>query len=215
MIDLDRLKEEQLHLSQKVILKDGFERVSTIAGVESAYLDKEIISCIVVCAYPSMELLEKKIAVVKSGLPYIPGFQAYRELPAITEAFYKLSQVPDVLLVKGNGILHPRKFDVASHVGLMLNVPTIGVSKTLGAGRIENGKIFIGVDLCGFEVKTRDFANPLFISPGHLVSLGSVLNIVSKCIKPPHKLPEPLHLAHKYAEKERERRVSSPAEKKI
>jgi len=134
-------------------------------------------------------------------LPYRPGFQAYREMPAMIEAFNSLEQEPDLILVSGTGVAHPRKLGIASHLGLALNKPTIGVTQKLVFGNVDKGKIMLYNDIVGFEIITREHANPVYVSPGHLVSLGSTLDTVSKIIKFPHKMPEPLHLAHKFARK--------------
>ena len=104
-------------------------------------------------------------------------------------------------MVAGEGILHPRKFGIASHLGLVLNKPTIGIADKLICGEIKSGKVFIHKDLSGFEIKTRQHSNSIYASPGHLISLGYVLNIVSRVIKYPHKMPEPIHLANKMARK--------------
>jgi len=200
-MDLIELKREQLKLSRKVNLRDSFSRVRTLGGIVCLQIGDKLIASVVVCEFPSMNLREKKTYLLDNPLPYKPEFQAYREMPAMIEAFNLLEEEPDVLLVKGPGVLHPRKLGIASHLGLALNVPTIGVQDKLSIGRVENGKIIIGNEIMGFEMKTKEYSNPLYVSPGHLISLGSVLNIISKTIMPPHKKPEPLHLANKIARK--------------
>jgi deoxyribonuclease V len=204
-MDLYELKKEQYKLGKKVILRDGFAKIKTIGGVDCAQTKNKLIAFVVVCEFPSMKLIEKQTFVLPDPLPYSPGFLAYREMPAIIEAFNKLENEPDLVLVDGSGVLHPRKFGMASHLGLALNKPTIGLTKKSFVGKSENGKIYLGNELIGFEVKTREYANSLYISPGHLVSLGSTLKVIQQSIKPPHKLPEPLYLAHKFAKKEMEK----------
>ena len=206
-MDLYELKKEQYKLAQKVILRDSFTKIKTIGGVDCAQTKNKLIACVVVCEFPSLNIIEKQTAVLSDPLPYKPGFLAYREMSAIIEAFNKLEQEPDLILVDGSGILHPRRLGMASHLGLALNKPTIGVTKKFFIGRTEKGKIYLDKDLAGFEVETREHANSLYVSPGHLVSLGTTLNIIQQCIKPPHKLPEPLHLAHRFAKKEMEKLV--------
>jgi len=201
-MDLYELKKEQKKLAQKVILKDDFSKIKTIGGVDCAQRQNKLAACVVVCEFPSLKLIEKQTAILHDHLPYRPGFLAYREMPAIIEAFNKLEQEPNLILVDGSGILHPRKLGMASHLGLALNKPTIGITKTLLTGRTENSKIYLDKELLGFEVSTREHANHLYISPGHLVSLGTTLKTIQQCLKPPHKLPEPLHLAHKFAKNE-------------
>lgn len=197
----DELKQEQLRLSQKIILKDNFKKIQTYGGIDQVYQDHEVISCIVVCD-KNMKIIEKQTAKARAPIPYIPGLLAYREMPAAIEAYNKLENKPDVLIVDGHGIDHPRRLGLASHLGLTLNQPTVGITKSLVKGRVENGKIFIGKEMVGFEFISKEHAKPLYVSPGHLVSLGTALKVITETIKPPHKLPEPLHLAHKFAKKE-------------
>lgn len=201
MIDFEKLKGEQQKLSAQVVLQDGFKKVETIAGIDQAYFGTDVISCIVVCASKTMEVLETQTARKQALVPYKPGFLAYREMPAMVEAYHRLQQSPDVILVDGHGIAHPRRFGLASHFGLVVNKPTIGVAKSLVTGTLEQGKIYVGSELRGFALKTKEHATPLYISPGHLVGVGTALKVVRDCIRPPHKLPEPLHLAHRCAKK--------------
>lgn len=200
-MDLFNLKREQLRLASKIHLNDNFSKIKTIGGVDCLVMDDKLIACVVVCEFPSLKLLEKKSYVLDNPLPYKPGFLAYREMPAMIEAYNLLEKEPDILLVKGAGTLHPRKIGIASHLGLALNIPTIGVQDKLPMGNVEKGKIYVQRELFGFEIKTREHANPVHVSPGHLISLGSVLNTFPKTIIFPHKMPEPLHLAHKIARK--------------
>lgn len=204
-MDTLELKREQSRLAPKLILRDGFGSVKTIAGIDTLPCgnnqNHQLLAAVVVCEFPSLKVIEQKTYLLHDPLPYQPGFQAYRDMPAMIEAYNLLEQEPDVILVKGEGILHPQRLGLASHLGLSLNKPTIGVSQNFCLGKLEQGKIFFNNEICGFEVKTREHANPVYVSPGHLITLGSALNIVSKTIVYPHKLPEPLHLAHKVLRK--------------
>jgi deoxyribonuclease V len=208
MIDFEKLKKEQMKLSEQVELHDAFKKVVTVAGIDQTYVGGEVISCAIVCSYKDMKVIEKKIAVVKTSVPYKPGYLAYREMPAMIEAFNKLENVPDVILVDGPGIAHPRKLGLASHFGLVIGKPTIGVAKNLVVGRVEKGKIYVETELRGFELKTKEHATAIYVSPGHLVSPGTALKVVRESVRLPHKLPEPLHLAHKAARSEMKKKVS-------
>ncbi len=199
MVNLAELEREQEKLSKNIILQDGFKRVDKIAGIDQTYLGNDVISCIVVCDAKTGEAIEKQEAKVPAPIPYKPGFLAYRDMPAMVEAYSKLKTTPDIIIIDGHGIAHPRRLGLASHFGLVVGRPTIGVAKSLVTGRIEAGKIYVEKDLCGFELRTREHANPIYVSPGHMISPGTALKIVRELIKPPHKLPEPLHLAHKGA----------------
>jgi len=197
-MDTFELKREQQRLASRILLNDGFTSVKKIAGIDTFAVSKnELIANVIVCEFPSFKFLEQKSYVLHDPLPYAPGFSAYREMPAMIEAYNKLDEEPDVILVKGEGILHPRRIGLASHLGLILNKPTIGVMAKLPYGKVEKGKILFNNEIAGFEITTKEHANPVYISPGHLITLGSALNLVSKSIIFPHKMPEPLHLAHK------------------
>jgi len=201
ILDTYELKKEQLKLAQKVQLADGFDRIKTIAGTDCVSLGNKLIACVVVCEFPSLKIKEQKTYLLENPLPYQEGFLAYREMPAIIEAYNQLEEEPDLILVDDAGIAHPRKIGMASHLGLALNKPTLGITKNLLLGKVESGKIMLDHDLVGFEIKTKEHANSLFVSPGHLISLGSTLNLIPKTIQFPHKLPEPIHLAHKFGKK--------------
>ncbi len=204
MADLEKLKEEQLKLAKKVILKDDFDSISTVAGVDSIFIDKTVISSIVICGYPIIEAKEQSYEVGKVNMPYISGFRAYREGKSITDAYIKLKEKPSIMMFTGSGILHQRRIGLASHMGILLDIPTIGVSKSLLCGEEKSSKIHFEGKIAGEAVPTREHANPIFVSPGHKISLKTSVEIVKNCIKPPHKLPEPLHLAHKLGNKVKE-----------
>jgi len=200
-MDLTELKKEQYRLAKRVDLKDGFKEIKTIGGVECVVVEEKLLACIVVCEYPSMKIIEEKSFLLNDPLPYRPGFTAYRELPAMVEAVNMLDQEPDILLVKGAGIVHPRNIGVASHLGLALNLPTIGVTDKLSFGNVNEGKILFKDNHLGFEIVTREHAKPVYVSPGYQVSLATVKYLLPQTIHYPHKMPEPLHLAHKLGKK--------------
>ena len=198
MIDFNELKKEQLKLAKKVITTDGFEKITTIAGADQAYVGNKVISAIVVCDYKTLEVIEKKHAIVDANLPYKSGFLFYRDGPAVMEAFNKLDNKPDVLIVEANGILHPRRMGMASQVGILLDTATIGITKRLMLGRVRKNTIYIEKEARGYELITRQHARPIYISPGNKISLKTSLETIKKCLRYPNKLPIPLHLAHKY-----------------
>lgn len=199
MVNTERLKEEQLKLARKVILKESFKEAETIGGADCAFYSNKIVAAVVVCD-KEMNVVEKKFSVMDVKLPYMPGFLFYREGPAIADAYSKLDKKPDVLMVDGNGILHPLRMGIASQLGVMLDQATIGVAKNLLLGeRNDDGRILVGSEIRGIEARTREYAKPLYISPGHKISLEKSAEIAKNSIRPPHKLPEPLHLAHRLA----------------
>lgn len=202
-MNIEEIKEEQIRLARKIVVKDDFKKIETIAGCDQAFCKRRIISAVVVCDR-NMNVVEQAAAEAEEKFPYIPGLLFYREGLAAIDAFRKLSNKPDVLIVDANGILHPLRIGMASHLGLILDTPTIGVSKNLVLGKIEDGKVLVGNEVRAVEVITKEHARPLYVSPGHRISLETSVDIVKQFMKPPHKLPEPLHLAHRLAEKTRE-----------
>jgi len=195
------LKREQMKLAHRVSLQDKFAQIKTVGGAECQPLGNKLLACLVVCEYPSFLIKEEKTYLLDLPLPYVPGFTTFREMPALLEAFNQLEEEPDLLLVKGEGILHPRRLGLASHLGLALNVSTIGVQDKLNFGTVQEGNIIVQGEVLGFECKTKEHSNPLFVSPGHNISAQTMLDLVRKMIVYPHKLPEPLHLAHKLGRK--------------
>ena len=207
-IDFEKIKKEQIKLSESIILKDEFKKIEIIAAIDQTYVKEDVISHIVVCDYKTLKVIETKTAVAKAPISYKPGFLSYRELPAMVNAFIALKSKPDLIIVDGNGILHPRRLGIASHFGLVISKPTIGVARNLVTGKVDKGKFYVENELRGFEIKTKDHATPIYVSPGHMISLGTALRIVTNCIRPPHKLPEPLHLAHRGARREMKEKLS-------
>lgn len=200
VLDIEKLKQEQRKLAQKVILKDEIPALTTLGGTDQTVTGNTIISEVIVLEYKTGNIIEKKYTTQKVTMPYTPGLRAYRELPAIIETYNKLEHKPDVLLVDGNGILHPRKCGLASHLGIVLDIPTIGIATSLLCGNVIGDTVYIDKEAVGKVLVTKEKAKPIYVSPGHHVSLMRTLEIVKSCLKE-HKLPEPLHIAHKLANK--------------
>jgi len=206
MYSIEELKKIQEKLKKKIILKDVLsQKIKTIAGVDQAFLDNKIISSIVVLKTSSMDVLEKRHIIAKMNFPYIPGFLSFREGTPIIKAFKKLQNTPDLLLVDGNGILHPRGIGLASHVGVLLDISTIGVAKSLLCGKFKKIKevgshspVIYEERIIGYAYKSKKNCKPIFISPGYKVSLKTSLKIVKELIGK-YKLPIPLRLAHVHA----------------
>lgn len=205
MVDFEMLKEEQLRLAKKVVVKDSFDKLELVAGVDNAYDKGYVVSAIVVCDYKGMEAKEKVFVVSRANVPYVQGFLAYREGPAISEAYAKLQHKPDLVMFDGNGILHPRRFGLASHMGVLLDIASIGIAKQLLIGEVKETKVYVENEIRAELVATREHSKPIYVSPGHKISLATSVKIVKKCMRFPHKLPEPLHLAHRHANEIRDK----------
>jgi len=203
------ISRESLLAAQKlvagiVITVDDFDEPQLIAGVDQAFVDDKIISGIVVLKYGSFEVVERTYSIQPFNYPYIPTFLSFREGPAIVNTFKKLKMIPDILLVDGAGINHPRRAGIATHVGVALDVPTIGITKKILCGSGEeplnigeaNKLVYEGHDV-GWLLKSEKRSRPIVVAPGHRVSLNSSLSIVKACLRG-NKLPEPIRLAHNY-----------------
>jgi len=197
MIDFNKLKEEQNKLAKKVIIKDSFDKLELVAGADCSYQNERIVAAIVACDYKTKEIKDREFSVGNIKIPYVTGFLAYRECPAISEAYAKLKLKPDLIIFDGNGILHPRRCGLASHIGVLLDTASIGIAKSLIMGQIKEGIVYVGKEPRAEVVFTREHSKPIYISPGHKISLKTSVEIVKNCLRIPHKLPEPLHLAHK------------------
>jgi len=197
-MDLEQLKAEQLRLARKLVLRDDFSSIKTVAGCDVAYTGKHIICTVVVMDYETLKIREHKTKVGTSGFPYIPTFLSYREAPIMIDTYHELEVDPDVLLVDGHGIIHPRRMGLASHVGLSLDKASIGIAKNLLCGQVRDDRIYLDKDILGRILQTKDKAKPIFVSQGHKISISTAIEIVKKTLRD-HKLPEPLHQAHKLA----------------
>jgi len=156
MVEVEKLKLEQEKLAKKVITHDVFEKedIKTIAGIDQAYTsDNRIVSAIVVLNVKDLKEIETKYSVKEVTLPYIPGFLSYRELPAMVEAYNMLDTRPDLIMVDGNGILHPRRFGLASHLGVILDKVSIGIAKSLLTGEVNDERIIIDKPAAIQEIK--------------------------------------------------------------
>jgi deoxyribonuclease V len=165
-----------------------------------------MIGCIAVFSYPALDLLEYTVATISKTMPYIPGYLSFREVPVLLRCYKKLRRKPDVLLVDGQGIAHPRTLGLASHLGILLDIPTIGCAKshlygdyhTPGQLRGDVSLLYDNEHELGIVLRTRDGVKPLFVSPGHLVDLQDCKKyVLSSSVK--YRLPEPIRFAHRTA----------------
>ncbi len=177
------------------------ESVKYIAGFDVIFLGNQMVCAAAVLDYKTLTVVERKHSLGKALMPYIAGFRAFRDGPAIIQTYYDLEHEPDLIFIPGHGIAHPQKCGVATYVGVELQKPTIGIAKALLHGEINGSNIVINNEVCGEMVRTREHAKPLFVSPGNMLTLTDAVSVTKYCIIPPHKLPEPLHAAHKTARK--------------
>lgn len=199
-IDIEALKKEQVKLAKGVELKDNqdFLIADRIAAVENIIVRNQILSVVILCD-KDFNIIEQQYFLDKLRFPYLNEFRSYRELPAIVEAINKLNEKPDVIFVHGDGINHIR-LGIASHLSLSVGIPVIGIADSLFEGNKLSGEdILKEGKKVGKILQSKEKANPLYISPGNNISIETAYNLSKALLKQPHKLPEPLHLAHRYA----------------
>jgi deoxyribonuclease V len=200
---LKKLREEQINLRKKAILKDEFKEIDTVAGIDVAYPKNEFeyaCGACVVMDFKTKEIIEKKTIFWETDFPYISTYLFYREFPVIRELVNILKIDPTAFLFDGNGILHPYGIGLATQAGITLNKPSIGIAKRLLYGDISGNIVKINNVKKGNTFFSHErIKRPIFVSPGHKISFESTLKIVKKLSK--FKIPEPLRQAHILAKK--------------
>ncbi len=218
---LHRYYRIQSEIASKAVLKDctDINRISLVAGADQAFFREEdsekIVSAVVVMKYPSFDVVEHAFSIMHVEFPYIPGLLAFREAPAIISAFNRLKWKPDVLFVDGCGINHPRFAGLATHVGVVLNIPTVGVAKNLlcGKGEVpervgEASEIVFKGTVVGYFLKSKKNCKPIIVAPGNKISVKTSVELTRRCIRR-HKLPEPTRMAHVFANKIKKQHIAT------
>lgn len=198
----------QDELRGRVECSDRLPALRHVAGVDVGYPDGRGVAraAIAVLDWPGLQIVDRAVARRRTTFPYVPGLLAFRELPAVVAAFDDLDTVPDLVLCDGQGIAHPRRFGVACHLGLLIDRPTIGVGKTRligvhaepGPERGSREPLTDGQEVVGTVLRTRTGVRPLYISPGHRVSLATAAQLVLDAA-PRYRLPEPIRQADRMA----------------
>ena len=198
----------QCKLAHSIIYTDCLDSVQFVAGIDMAVNTtcNQARAAVVILAYPELTLVEQHIHEEPLTVPYIPGFLSFRELPSMLGAFAKVTQRPDLVLVDGMGIAHPRRLGIAAHLGLVIDIPTIGCGKSLLVGSYNADclsstagswvPLLDKKEIIGAVVRTRTGVKPLFISLGHKISLETSIHYVLACTTK-YRLPEPVRQADK------------------
>jgi deoxyribonuclease V len=202
----------QRRLSQKLIFKDTLpETINYVAGVDVAYLEGVSFAVAVVLDCSTLSVVEFQTAHVKTRFPYVPTLLSFREIPPAYSATKRLHIEPDVFLVDGQGYAHPYGLGFASHLGLLVDKPTVGVAKSLLWGKtehkVENERVSFlkhNGDVVGAEVVTKLGTKPVYVSVGHKMSLARATELVMNCTGK-YRLPEPIRRAHMIANEEKKR----------
>jgi deoxyribonuclease V len=197
----------QKELAQRVETLTPLVECRLVAGADVSYnrFSDVMYAVVIVLRAEDAAVVEVQRAVRETHFPYVPGLLSFREAPALLEAFAKVEQQPDVVLIDGQGIAHPRRMGIATHLGLWLNVPTVGCGKSRLFGRFKPpgemagslSPLKDGDDILGEVVRTKDRVQPIFVSPGHHIDLGSAVRVVLEMCRG-YRMPEPTRQAHEY-----------------
>lgn len=198
----------QKNLLSKLIKQKQFSNLNKVAGVDVGFQGNSAKAAVVVLSYPALNPLDQSLAELPVGFPYIPGLLAFREGPAVIEAFKRLKTEPDLIIFDAQGYAHPRRMGLASHLGIILDKPSIGCAKTRLVGypkkELANGcgayeHLFDGEELVGAILRTKANAEPLYISIGHKIDLETASAFVKSCTIKGRRLPETTIYAHEVA----------------
>ncbi len=205
--------EIQQSLRSKINIQPLNKEIKLIGGADISYnkYSEIVYAGIIVLKFPELTEVTAATVVTRVTFPYIPGLLAFREVPALIQAWEKLTVKPDVLMLDGQGIAHPRRMGVATHFGVLQNIPTIGCAKSKLTGTyaelpptaFSQSELYHKDEKIGYALRSKKNCNPLFVSPGHLVSIEQSLQLVKDCIKG-YRLPETTRKAHLLVNKVRE-----------
>ncbi len=205
-VSTDEAVEIQRSLPERVVVEPFDRRPDVVAGVDVSVKDRQARSAVVPLSFPDLEPLEAATAERPATFPYVPGLLAFREGPVVLEALEQLTVQSDVLIFDAHGLAHPRRMGLATHLGVLLDHPSIGCAKSRLCGEYEEPgeekgswtPLRDGTEVIGAVVRTRDGVRPVFVSIGHRVDLESAVSLVLDCA-PRYRLPETTRWAHRVA----------------
>lgn len=202
LIEATALQNELRH---KVSLFTHNKAVATIGGADISHNNDTdtVYAGIVVLSYPQMALLSCSLVVTETKFPYVPQYLGFREVPALIEAWELLQEKPNLVVLDGQGITHPRRMGIASHFGVLTDHPSIGCAKNmlfgsyrpLGLEKNSTSVIYDSTEPLGFALRSKSGVKPVYVSPGHKISVADSLAIMKQCILK-HRIPEPTRIAH-------------------
>ncbi|MEM1658281.1 MAG: endonuclease V [Candidatus Jordarchaeales archaeon] len=202
-VSLEKLRAIQLKLAERVIERDCFDKLENVCGLDVSYRGEMAVACAVTLKLDGLEEVETVVIPSKVYFPYIPTFLSFRETPILMKAVKRLKERVDVFMVDANGVLHPYFLGAASHLGVLLDKPTVGVAKSLLCGelldpiklgeRVTVTPIVVRGRVAGAAVSIKRL-KPVYVSVGHKVSLNTAIKLVVETSK--NRTPEPIRMAH-------------------
>ncbi len=200
----------QRRLASQVVLAWDERPVEMVAGIDVGFPGEKGRAAVAVLSFPDLQLVDSARAEIEISFPYIPGLLAFREGPVILAALEHLSVEPDLLIFDGQGLAHPRRMGIATHMGVLLDMPSIGCAKSRlvgthqepGPRRGAYARLYDEGEVIGAVLRARDGVNPVFVSIGHRIDLERAMDFVLRCCTR-YRLPEPIRWAHQLASGER------------
>ncbi|WP_420264744.1 deoxyribonuclease V [Candidatus Magnetominusculus dajiuhuensis] len=207
---ISEAKEIQNSLAAKVEIVALHRAIKLVAGVDASFYGDSVTGSACLFTYPALNKIGEVSITQKTSFPYIPGFLSFREAPTLIEAIRGLRHRPDAIIVDGQGIAHPRRIGLASHIGILLNTVSIGAAKSRFIGTYEEpgrekgsrSYLFDAGECVGAVLRSRTAVKPLFISPGHLIDIDGAVDVILSCLSR-YRLPEPTRCAHNTAARAR------------
>jgi len=205
---IEKARRIQQKISERIVTEDRLpSSLDLVAGIDISYVGGSAAASVAVLKYDTLEVVEVKRGRVKERFPYVPTLLLFREAPAVFRVLQKIEMKPDVYLIDAHGLAHPYRCGLASYVGVIKRIPTIGVAKSRLCGDVgehiddvaplvENGETI------GVELITKHGERPVYVSVGNMVSLSRSIEVVRHCTKN-YRIPEPLRIAHEKATKEK------------
>lgn len=205
----------QNELRHEVRIQPLAKKPRLVAGCDVSMnrFSSDVFSGFVVMTWPGLEVVEESVVRETATFPYIPGFLSFREMPSLLHAWEKLGTKPDLLFVDGIGIAHPRRLGIASHLGVVLGIPAVGLAKSVLTGAYEEPGLDAGdrsylvdrkdpSEILGVALRTKRNVKPMFVSPGHLIDADGAADLAMAAVRK-HRLPEPTRFAHEATNRNR------------
>ncbi len=204
----------QIEVGKKVIVERKFREVGRIAGADISFREDRAYAGVIIFSFPDLRIIEKQQATVQVSFPYIPGLLAFREGPALLSVFEKVEMEPDLIIFDAQGLAHPRRMGLATHLGIILDKPSIGCAKSRLVGSYQSpgeevgaySLLEDGAETIGAVVRTKEGVKPVFVSIGHKTDLEHSIKMVLDCGRG-YRLPEPSRLAHNFVKEIKEEKA--------